>query len=188
MTLAQWLGPNGQSGMLLDAKGGGVQVAAVSPRSFAAEAGFRRGDDVRTINGLKVTTPEQFLAQLGPAAEANGFAEVGVSQNGRVRTLQLDMLGLRTGIRFAEAAGASRSVSKPNQSRVAVESVRASSLGSDAGLKPGDEILSLNGRPVSSLTNLRSGLTTAVREESEVLLKVARGESTEDVRLSFRMR
>jgi len=138
-----------------------------------------------------VNTREQFLARLGPAGQVDGMAEVSINRDGQLRSLRLDPLHLRTGLQLADRVNVpvkAEEQAAGEQAGVPIENVRPDSLAADAGLRTGDQILALNGRPVSSTTNLRSGLTAAIRESAHVTLKLWRDGNSEDARLDFRMR
>ena len=63
-----------------DPVAGGVILAGVSGRSYAAASGFRRGDIIRSINGQRITSVRQ-LEQL--LSQAQRGWQVTIVRDGR---------------------------------------------------------------------------------------------------------
>lgn len=83
-----------------------LQVRRVVPDSPADEAGVRRGDTIRSVNGQRVSTIQQLKQDIDEAAE-DGDLELGVLRNGRQRTLQAN-LSDQSAFRGRQAAGNQR--------------------------------------------------------------------------------
>ena len=83
-----------------------LQVRRVVPGSPADEAGIRRGDTIRSVNGERVSSIQQLKQDLDEAGEDEDI-ELGILRNGRQRTLQAN-LSDQSAFRGRQAAGGQR--------------------------------------------------------------------------------
>jgi len=95
-----------------------------------------------------VATPQQFINQLTVGLPTTGVARIEIGRSGRRQTVDVDVLGLSTGLRFANPR-----TDQPGVVRLGA--VTPGSIAASAGLLVGDELVSINGRPVTSLRNAR---------------------------------
>ena len=169
----------------------GVAVTSVEPGSPAAQAGIETGDVIVSFNGEPVSDLNSFrnrVAAMGPGADIR----LGINREGKEQTLNVKLAELpaQTAGRQDEPArgrgGAIEGVSVENltaeQARrfgfpagsegVVVTSVAPSSKAYDAGLRPGDVIVSVNRRPVKTVAEYAQ----AVRQAGDpVLLRAVSG-------------
>jgi len=161
---AQRLGHDIQRGALV------VRVFADSP---ADRAGLRAGDIVTAVAGRPVDSRESFSTFTSTVA-ANQPLDLSVNRGGSPRTVQVrpsdppSDLGLRillevAGLRVADERRA-----------VVIDDVLSSSRAADIGLQPGDVIVGINGREVTSSTDANTELMRGA-ERSSIVLSVARG-------------
>jgi serine protease Do len=172
----------------------GVVVADVAPGSPAAASGFRPGDIVVSLDGKPMENGRQF--QVGLYRQAvGGFVGIEVMRDGQTRNARvpinerrdplaglsasvdprqhlvgrLGILGIALDAQSAVLLGVQRV-----PSGVVVASTVANAIDSrEGGLAPGDIIYAVNGKPVTSLTELRS-VVDALKVGDAVVLQLER--------------
>ncbi len=153
--LAQSFGLETTTGALIN------QVIADSP---AAKAGLRRGDVLLTFNGKEVRGPRDL--QLMVASTTPGTkADLEILRDGKRQKITLTL-----GTRKPEEAEAAPTPSgqgqglgmtvAPNRGGqgVVVQTVAPDSAAADAGVQPGDVILSVNRLDVKDLASFRAAV------------------------------
>jgi serine protease Do/serine protease DegQ len=167
---------------MTDVVGGeGATIAEVQSDSPAAKAGLRKGDVVIGLNGRPVRGAAELRARLGvvPVGET---IELQVQRGGEKRTLKAQVGPIESGASGGEAvqqlAGAvfqevSRSGLPGRDRAVLVTGVKPESPAYRHGLRPGDLIIGVNSRRVTSVKEL----TAALRTRGGVQLNVLRGDN-----------
>jgi serine protease DegQ len=158
----------------------GAVVTRVELNSSAERAGLLPGDLVLEIDGRNVRSATDLRNQLG-LLRLDSEVELRILRSGRqitlrarieaVQPVELDAAQLDqrlSGIRF-ELHRMSN-----GQSQVRVADVRQGTAGARSGLRPGDVVLGVNRREVSSLDELRQWLQGG---RGNLLLNVQRGNS-----------
>ncbi len=167
-----------------DVMGGeGAVVAEVQPNSPASQAGLRKGDVVTALNGRPVRGAAELRARLGivPVGET---VELRVQRGGETRTLKARVGAIEGaepragGQALQELAGAAfQEVERkglPGRNRaVLVTAVKAETPAFKHGLRPGDLIVGVNQRRVTSLQDLGN----ALRAARGAVLNVLRGDT-----------
>jgi len=167
-----------------DVMGGeGAVVAEVQPNSPASQAGLRKGDVVTALNGRPVRGAAELRARLGivPVGET---VELRVQRGGETRTLKARVGAIEGaepragGQALQELAGAAfQEVERkglPGRNRaVLVTAVKAETPAFKHGLRPGDLIVGVNRRRVTSLQDLGN----ALRAARGAVLNVLRGDT-----------
>lgn len=147
----------------------GAIVSAVVPNSPASRAGLRRGDVIRQLNGENIV--DGSALQVAVSEETPGTnITLGILRNGNPQTLNLTVgeyhanaqeasdsdeaapQGAKIGVGVVDLSPDVRQqLQVPDQVQgIAVQSVRPGSPGEDAGLAPGDVILEVNRKAVTS--------------------------------------
>src|SRR3984957_9789467 len=147
----------------------GAIIAQVTPDSPASRAGLKNGDVIDQLNGHKVVNSGAL--QVAVSEEQPGASiELGILRGGSPQTLSVKVGEFHKNTEVASdgaAAGPQKGkfglavaeltpdvrqqLHIPSQVQgVAVESVRPASPADDAGLSPGDVILEINRKPVTS--------------------------------------
>jgi serine protease Do/serine protease DegQ len=167
---------------MVDVVGGeGATIADVQSDSPASRAGLRKGDVVVGLNGRPVRGAAELRARLG-VVPVGDTVELQVQRGDEKRTLKAQVGAIETAASGGEAveqlAGAVfREVSKgglPGKNRaVLVTGVKPESPAYRHGLRPGDLIIGVNARRVSSVKEL----TTALKTRGGVQLNVLRGDN-----------
>jgi serine protease Do len=168
----------------------GVIVAEVAPNSPASRAGLRRGDVITLLNGQKVVDGSGL--QVAVTEETPGTSiTLGILRDGKPQTLNLKVgeyqanlqeasdsngptqQGAKIGVGVTDLTPDVRQqIQIPDQvSGVVVQSVRPGSPAEDAGLAPGDVILEVDRRPVTSADQF-VGAVHANSEGKDMLLLV----------------
>jgi len=149
----------------------GLPVVAVEAATPAAKSGFRAGDHLVSIGGLRVPTRSRYFGVLGtfPAGEA---VTAEVMRDGAVVELALTLvapgkplLGLVPQALDGDARG------------VRVKSVSAGGPASRVGLREGDVIVGFDGAAIDSTTDLKSRLEKSLPGD-RVVLRVRRASET----------
>jgi serine protease Do len=147
----------------------GAIVAQVTPDSPASRAGLKNGDVIDTLNGQKIENGSALQVAVSEMTPGTSI-ELGILRNGSAQTLNVKVGEFhkdaevasegdgsgpqkgKLGLAVAELTPDVRQqLHVPSQvNGVAVESVRPASPAEDAGLSPGDVILEVNRKPVTS--------------------------------------
>jgi serine protease Do len=169
----------------------GAIVSQVTPDSPASHAGLESGDVIRTLNGTVVPNSSALqvaLSEMTPGTRV----ELGVLRNGKTETLNATVGEFNaTGTQVAENPGSGHAQGGklglavdnltpdvrqqfhiPDQVQgAAIENVRPGSAAEDAGLTPGDVILSVNRKPVEDASSFVDAVH-ASPEGKDILLLV----------------
>ena len=165
----------------------GALVAKVEPDSAAAQAGLKVGDVILEFNGNPIVDAGQLSARVGAAAPGDKVS-LKVWRDGRETTLNATV-GSAAPAEVADAAGASASPQarlglavrplNPDERQQAgvsggliVEDVQGHAA--EAGIQPGDVVLSVDGTPVQSVAQLRKMVQ---EHDKQVALLIQRGDS-----------
>ena len=171
---------------------GGALVNAVQPGSPAEKAGVRRGDVITAIDGDAVKDGNELRNHVAQSLPGS-TVKLTLVRDGQEQTVAATLGELETEGRTArhgnspgEASGFGMSVEPLTAERarqlgvgassgVIVTAVQPSSRAADAGLRSGDVISEVDGKPVSAVAALRSALQAGDRP---ALLLVHRGNAT----------
>lgn len=171
----------------------GALVNSVQAGSPAERAGIEAGDVVVAFDGRTVEDPRdlaRMVADAGPGHEAR----ITVVRDGRERTLEVELGTMPTEETVAEAGEASAAKARlgvavrpltpedrdelglaPEISGVLVVSVEEGSPAAEKGIRPGDVIVSVDGRDVASAEDVRTAIAAAADAgKKAVLLRVVR--------------
>ena len=162
----------------------GVLVSDVTPGSPADRAGLRRGDVVVAINGERVSSASR-LRNLVAAAGAGARVRLSLSRREGKATIEVTLtempttaggvayLGQREGalggltvVGMSAAVRDKYDLPSRLEQGVVIEEVKEGSPAAGASLRPGDVILEINRRPLSSVEEF----ARAYREARERLL------------------
>jgi serine protease Do len=171
----------------------GALVDQVTPDSPASRAGIKTGDVIDQLNGHKVI--DASALQVAVSEDQPGQTiQLGIIRNGQPMTLSVTVGEFhKQGTQYAENEGPADSgantgklglaVDDLNQDvrqqlsvpaevhGAAVENVRPGSPAEDAGLQPGDVVVEVNRKPVTSAVQFVSAVH-AVPEGKDILLLV----------------
>lgn len=175
----------------------GVLVSDVSPGSPAAKAGFKRGDVIVKMNSKDMTSTAALrntVAMAGPGAVMEfdvrrGKSSIKLTANlgelptdGKVASSSSPASsdeGVLSGAKVTELTDQLRQrfgLPADVEGRVVVAAVNPGSRAAAAGLRPGDVILEVNRRSITSVADLRK-VGKAVKGNT-VLLLIQRQDST----------
>jgi len=170
----------------------GALIEEVAPDSPAADAGLRKGDHVVRCNGRKIANSAALIPILVQGSPGD-VLELRVERDGWQKSLKVT-LARRSGAP-ADEPGPARPP-KPRDQRgflgvflregpdgeAVIDGVQAGSAAASAGLRSGDVVGSVAGRPVNDPQALVAALGGYGPGE-EVVLGVRRGTRTMDVRV-----
>lgn len=167
----------------------GVYVTDVMPNSPAARAGIQRGEYILSIDGRRISSPQNFRSEL-TGLEAGKSAKVVLWRNRTQRTLDVSFPEERTaGFRGAQTRPEGRAEERrpsswigvrvaqaqDDQSGVRVVGVYPSGPASRAGLRSGDRLIRINDRRVNSPKDVIT-IIGETKPASQAELVVMRGE------------
>ncbi|WP_459615392.1 DegQ family serine endoprotease [Bordetella sp. 2513F-2] len=165
----------------------GALVASVEPGSAAEKAGLKPGDVIRGIDGRDIVSSGDLSAVISLASPGQRVT-LDVWRDGKPRQLTAT-LGSRDADRTASADDGAGQASRGRlglalrpltpQEQQATEAPglvvqQVAGAAAEAGIEPGDVILSINGVPATSVAQLRKELD---RAKGTVALLVQRGEN-----------
>ena len=162
----------------------GALVAKIEPDSAAAQAGIRVGDVILKVNGNPIVDAGQLSARIG-AATPGDKASLEVWRDGKALTLNAT---IGTAAAMADASDSPESPARLGlalrplnpqerqqagiQGGLVVE--EAQGRAAEAGIQPGDVVLSVDGTPVQSVAQLKK----MVEEHGkQIALLIQRGDS-----------
>jgi len=161
--------------------GEGALITEVEPNSPAAAAGLRKGDVVTALNGRPVRAPAELRARLGvvPAGES---VELKLQRGKETQTVkaqigEIDKSQTAGGQSLAELNGAALAEVErkglPGKNRaLLVTKVESGSPAFGHGIRPGDLIIGVNQRRVTTTQELAK----ALRASGRLALNVVRGD------------
>ena len=164
----------------------GALVAKVNPESAAARAGVQVGDVIVKFNGHPVSDSGSLSAQVG-MSEPGDVATLELYRGGKLMTLKATLGNASAKSGQLASAGdnehgrlglAVRPLTRDERQEAGLSSgglvvEQASGPAADAGIQPGDVVLSADGAPVDSVEQLRN----AVRNRKDtVALLIQRGD------------
>jgi len=147
----------------------GAIVAQVTPDSPASRAGLKNGDVIDSLNGEKIENGSALQVAVSEVSPGTEIA-LGIIRNGAPQTINVKVGEFHKDTQVASEGGSAgtqkgklglavaeltpdvrQQLHIPSQvNGVAVQSVRPASPADDAGLAPGDVILEVNRKPVTS--------------------------------------
>ena len=163
----------------------GALIAKIEPDSAAAQAGLKVGDVILEFNGNPIVDAGQLSARVGSVAPGDKVS-LKVWRDGREMTLNATV-GSAAPVELAGAAGAKASSQSrlglalrplnPDERHQAgvsgglvVEDVQGHAA--EAGIQPGDVVLSVDGTPVQSVAQVRKMVQ---EHDKQVALLIQRG-------------
>ena len=131
-----------------------TEVGYVVPGGAGEKAGIRKGDVIASVEGREVATWEDFVISVALDPER----DLAVVIRRGEETFEADFL-------HDEAIGVFPKVS------VKIDTVLTGGAAEEAGLKPGDVLLSMDGAPLDHLVELQNGLKERPGEREMVVMR-----------------
>jgi serine protease Do len=164
----------------------GALVAKIVPDSAAAQAGVKVGDVILKFNGTPIVDAGQLSARVGIAAPGDK-ATLEIWRDGRTISLTATIGNAAQVASTEEASGESaparlglalRPLSQEERQQSGVSSglvvEDAKGRAAEAGIQPGDVVLSVDGTPVQSVAQLRKMVQ---EHDKQIALLIQRGDA-----------
>jgi serine protease Do len=179
---------------------GGALVAEAQKDGPAAQAGVQAGDTIVSVDGKPVAGPRELSREIG-AKKPGATVSLGVIRGGKEQTLAMK-LGTLPGDKTAKAdigSGAdgeaqgfglqlapASAVKGAGGQGVVVTQVDPDGAAAGQGIKTGDVILEIGGKPVSEPSQVKQAVAEARKEgRKAVLMRLKTGENSRFVALAF---
>jgi S1-C subfamily serine protease len=166
---------------------GGVAVVGVDPGSPAQRAGVRQGDRVETVQGVTPESAEEFRFRVRDIP-VDGPVRLELSSDGARRVVTLKAVELGTA--QAGSLASRRTGLTLGQDRVrggtvvVVQKVARGSPAAQAGILPGDMVLEVNSREISTVLEFNRA-AAAARRSGQLVLLFRRGYAAERIAFDF---
>jgi regulator of sigma E protease len=157
-------------------------IKGVEPNSPAVEAGLQPGDVIERIDGIDNPVWRDVIDYL--AVNPDQDVLVIVKRNSDVKQVTLHVIG-----RSFEQETIGYSGLRPAEEQITVAAVSPGSPADEAGLKPGDVIVAVNGKPVEQSRYGQEEVIRVIRSSTEkpLTLTVKRADATLDITAAPRM-
>ncbi len=172
----------------------GAIISQVAPSSPASASGLKQGDVIRTLNGNRIDSGSDLqvaVSEMAPGSKIN----LGIVRDGKQMSIPVAigeyhkdaeiadngdgsaMHGARLGLAVTDLSPDVRGqLNLPDQVQgVAVANVKPGSPADEAGIAPGDVILQLDRKPVTSAQAFASSVHALPSNQSVMLLVWSRG-------------
>ncbi|AXQ28980.1 RIP metalloprotease RseP [Solimonas sp. K1W22B-7] len=150
-------------------------IAAPAEKSAAAAAGLREGEQILQVAGALTPTWIELRTELMDKAMAGGSMPLRVqAADGGMRDVHLDLRGVRVDPQFV-FTDLGLEVYEPPIPAIAA-SVEKGSAADAAGMRDGDQIVSLNGQPMANRREVIAWVSA--RPEQVVRIGILRGSQT----------
>jgi serine protease Do len=176
----------------------GALVAEVDEDAPAADAGIHAGDIITGLNGEAIVSPTELPKKIG-AMKPGDSVKVGILRDDKERTLTLKLAPLpgektvkvdkdngKSAGTFGLQLTPATDVAGAGKEGVVVTGVDPNGLGAEQGVRQGDVILEIAGKPVSEPAQVKAAIDEARKDgRKAVLVRLKSGEDSRFVALAF---
>jgi serine protease Do len=166
----------------------GALVSEAQSDTPAAKAGIRAGDAILAVNGETVKDARDLSRRIS-SLQPGATVKILISRDGKERTIDVTLAKLPAQLadRSTPGNGEDREDQgtdlprlglklAPGKDGVAVADVDQSGPAAERGIKPGDVILEIAGKPVTNPAEIRDALSAARKEGKSVVLLRVKGQ------------
>ena len=152
------------------------RVVAVRDTPLAQRSGLAKDDRILEVDGVLLTRPYDFLDRLEAAA---GPLKLRVERGGSALALEIPALAPGEAIQLAQ------DVALGQDAESGLVAITPGSAAADAGLRDGDRIVRIDGRDITTFTDVQTAAKEA-GEDRELALEIERGTEAIAVRVAPR--
>lgn len=142
-------------------------VGTVIPQTIAQRAGFQPDDRIESVNGEKVEDFVQAMTSIAMSFEAGDVTIAVTDAAGQKQNRVIDREAEREAIASVVRGGAILGIT-PSRLLPVIAEVEKGSPAERAGLRPGDRVVEVDGKPVESWLTMQS----AIRSSPGVLMRL----------------
>lgn len=129
----------------------GLTVTDLSANGVFANAGFREGDIITTMNGQPISSEAQFVQLLSSPNAASQLANIAVLRDGQTQSLAVQPSAVMQGVAAHDPLfQAGLTIDPNNANQAIVQQVFPRTPAFYAGLRPGDIVTTVGGNPIAS--------------------------------------
>ncbi len=186
--------PRPIAGFRLAAGTAGVKVGTVTDGGPAAKAGIKEGDEITAVDGKAVKSPDEYIAAIGNERKVGDKVKLSIVRDSKKMDVEI-VLAAPPAI---PGGAGTRTILMPgfapdftNRDSLKVGNVLKDSAAEKAGIKVGDTIVEVDGKPVDNRRDFQSALRTGPNEDSprkagdKIKFKIKQGEKALDVELAL---
>jgi serine protease Do len=181
---------------LKDAKG--ALVAEAQKDAPAAGAGIKSGDVITAVNGEAVANPKELSRRIG-AMRPGDSVKLTLIREGKEQTVSVklgelpnekvakaDKEDTKIGGSFGLQLAPAKEVAGAGKEGVVVTEVNPNGAGAEQGIRQGDVILEIAGKPVTEAAQVKAALDEARKDgRKSVLMRLKTGDASRFVALAF---
>lgn len=172
---------------------GKAVIASVTAGSGAEKAGLKEGDEIVAVDGKEVKSAAEYIQAVGNDRKAGDKLKITYIRGGEKHDTEVTLSAPAAAETQVLMPGLAPDMASRGEGEVKVALVEKGSDAEKAGVKVGDIILEVEGRPVSSFFTMITAMRTSPREDNprkagdKVKVKIKQAEKTLDLELTLVM-
>jgi S1-C subfamily serine protease/photosystem II stability/assembly factor-like uncharacterized protein len=174
---------------------GDAIVGSVNAGSPAEKAGLKTGDKILAVDGKEVTDAEEYLKAVGTDKKPGDKLKLTIERDGKKSQMEVTLASSEESPTPTQVLmpGFAPDPATRGEGEVKVGTLERNGEAEKKGVKVGDIILEVDGKPVSSIFSMIAAMRTGTREDNPrkasdmIKVKIKQGEKTLDLELPLVM-